>query len=196
MRTFSFLWRTGSCAECDWGLLRGTMGTLTLLPLTTINTQLTAQQRKSTIIAVSWSTLLLEKGKMHTKHLWVLLRKGCAAIHGDVVAERRHCSLYLCPRHISSYIWERKDATGVDFSFLLFLWFKQCRSWRRANQLIPLSAAIMQGCILCAVSPSQTHCAQSFGALFPTLVSWQRCTQLYFPVHSQYLPTCKAILFY
>lgn len=53
------------------------------------------------------------------------------------------------------------------FFFLLFLWFKQCHSWKRPKQLIPLSAAITQGCILCATSPSQSHCAQSFGALSP-----------------------------
>lgn len=173
MSPFSFLWRPGSSAECDWGWLQGHNGHSHSSSFGhDLHPAPCSAERKSTITAVSWSTLLhvhlpLEKGKTHTKYHWMLLRKGCAAILRDVAPERRHCSLYLYPKHIPAYIWEGKDATGEDFFFLWFLWFKQCHSWRRAKQLIPLGAAIMHGCISCAGSPSHSHCAQSFGALFP-----------------------------
>lgn len=174
MSTFSFLWRTGSSAECDWGWLQG--HNERSHPSFFSRDQHPARcsaKRKSTITAVSWTTLLhihlpLEKGNIQKPNIaeccWgrvVLPFAGMLYLKGDTAAFISAPGTSL-PTSES----ERMPQERIFF-FLLLLWFKQCHSWRRAEQLIPLSTAIMHGCILCAVSPSQSHCAQSFRALFP-----------------------------
>lgn len=106
------------------GCVDGYEGTISALALTSFgsdehSTRCLAEKRKSTTTAVSCAHSLhlhlpLKEGNAHTSCPWVS-RQGCAIFCWDIGPEKGHQS----GGNVTSYIWQWKDATIVDFFFLL-----------------------------------------------------------------------------